>query len=143
MLLISDPESNNKLVLVFRSGETIRAVGVLGGSFSFTEITQRGRHLNLSPTLGDSSSSTLLVFSFPSGFEILDPPLVSSRGCSMVFPQYLFFGFAAGIVFVLFLAIGAGLLVTACTLGRFRASFLRGSPRSPEGRARFPDCPDA
>lgn len=41
MMLISDPESNNKLVFVFKSGETILAVGVLGVLFNFIEITRR------------------------------------------------------------------------------------------------------
>lgn len=51
MILISDPESNSKLVLVFRSGETIRAVGVLGVSFIFIETIRRGLlpNLNLIP----------------------------------------------------------------------------------------------
>lgn len=47
--------SSNKLVFVFMSGETIRAVGVFGESFSSVEIIRRGRRANLSPILGDSS----------------------------------------------------------------------------------------
>jgi hypothetical protein len=39
-ILISDPESNSKLIFVFKSGETILAVGVLEVSFSFIEITR-------------------------------------------------------------------------------------------------------
>ena len=36
IILISDPESSSKLVLVFKSGETIRAVGVVRESFLFS-----------------------------------------------------------------------------------------------------------
>jgi hypothetical protein len=53
------------------------------------------------------------------------------------------FGVVAGVTFVLFFAIGVGFLVVAGILGRFGVSFLRGSPRSPEGRAWFLDRPDA
>ena len=48
--------------------------------------------------------------------------------------------FAGAVALVLFISIGAGLLVAACTLGRFENSSLRGSPHFPEGRVRFPDC---
>ena len=54
MIFISDPESNSKLVLVFKSGETILAVGVLGVSFIFIETIRRGLLPNLNPILQHS-----------------------------------------------------------------------------------------
>lgn len=134
--MISDPEYNNKLVLVFRSGETIRAVGVFGESFSFIEIIRRGRRPNRVPLLVilvcffvDFLLPWLLALHVFRGFTI------AVVGCGV--------GFAGITARVCFTGVGAGLLVAACTLGRFTALLLRGWPRSPEGRAQFPDCPDA
>jgi hypothetical protein len=82
--LISDPKSNNKLVFVFKSEEIIRAVGVFGGSFNFTETILRGFLSNLNPILGDSSCVVFLESPFPFGPESLGPLFVSSHDCRMV-----------------------------------------------------------
>ena len=88
MILISDPESNSKFVLVFKSGETILAVGVRGVSFIFIEIIWRDRRPNLSPTLGDSC---LLPRGFLSS-SVLDSPdflIVLERDWTMALPECL------------------------------------------------------
>ena len=89
IILISDPESGSKLVLVFKSGETIRAVGVVGESFNFIEIIRRGRLPHLIPVPGGFPSSVPSVLVFPFGLEIPDSLFLFSRGCAMVPPQYL------------------------------------------------------
>ena len=83
IILISDPEFSNKLVLVFKSGETIRVVGVHRGLFSFIEIIRSGRCPNLSPTLGDSR---LLPRELPFLFVVDSPyfPIVAVHGCTTV-----------------------------------------------------------
>lgn len=80
IILISNSESSNKIVLVFKSGETIRVVGVHRGLFSFIEIIRRGRCPNLSPTLGDSC---LFSRGLPSSFvaDSLYFPIVPVHGC--------------------------------------------------------------
>lgn len=54
MIFISDPESNSKLVLVVKFGETILAVGVLGVSFIFIETIRRGLLPKQNPILAHS-----------------------------------------------------------------------------------------
>ena len=79
MILISDPESSSKLVLVFKSGEIIRAVGVVRESFNFIEIIRRARLPHLSPVPGGFPSSVPSVLVFPFGLEIPDSLFLFSR----------------------------------------------------------------
>jgi hypothetical protein len=84
MMLISEPESCSKFVLVFKSGETILAVGVFGVSVICIETIRRGLLRNLNPI--HVHSSCMCFHGFPSPVVIDSPgfPFVSVHDCTMV-----------------------------------------------------------
>lgn len=89
IILISHPESSSRFVLVFKSGETIRAVGVHRELFGFIEIIRRGRCPNLSPIPGNFC---LLLRGLPS-LSVADSPcflIVSVQDCVMVLGYCLY-----------------------------------------------------